>query len=64
MADLVVVQVAEGVEGLTHDESRLILGQVLSFCDVVEQFTTFTEPGASKTAIKSRPDKKRYFSGN
>ena len=43
MADLVVVEVAESVESLAHDESGLSLGQVLLLGDVEEKFTTFAK---------------------
>ena len=44
MADFVVVQVAQSVEGLSHDESCLGLSQVLSLSDVKEELATFTKP--------------------
>ena len=43
MADLVVVEIAESVESLAHDESGLSFSQVLLLGDVEEEFATFAE---------------------
>ncbi len=41
MANVGLVQVAEGVEGLLHDHSCLGLSEVLFLGDVVEEFSSF-----------------------
>jgi hypothetical protein len=43
MANFVIVQVAERVECLTHDQGRLRLCQVFALCDEEKQLTAFAE---------------------
>ena len=43
MADLVVVEIAESIESLAHDEGGLSLSQVLLLGDVEEKFATFAK---------------------
>ena len=43
MANVVVVEVVEGVEGLAHDGGCLCLCQVLALCDVEEELSSLTE---------------------
>ena len=44
MADFVVMQIAESIEGLAHDACGLCFGQMLLLSDEEEKFTTFTQP--------------------
>ena len=44
VADFVVMQVAESIESLAHDESSLSFSKVFLLSDEEEKFTTFTEP--------------------
>ena len=43
VADAIGVQVVESVEGLSHNECRLSLSQVLSLCNVEEKLATFAQ---------------------
>lgn len=43
MANMVSVQVAQGIKGLLHDGGSLLLAQVLLFSNVIEQLAAFAQ---------------------
>ena len=53
VADAISVQIVERIEGLSHDERSLGLGQMFTLSDEEEKFSAFTQ-SKKKRGVKNK----------